>query len=120
MYYSCSNKSHQLKQCSSQINVLHFVSISTGNKLSIITGIQESKNKNILINIQLKLVICYACNVSLALGFRTLSIALSILLIHCYQHQIPCNRMTSTTVHTHTGVYCTLHIIDYRNTGIKK
>ena len=24
----------------------------------------------------------------------------------------PCNKMTSTTVHTYTGVYCTQHITD--------
>ena len=35
----------------------------------------------------------------------------SILLIYCYQHQIPCNRIT--TANTYTGVYCTLHVIDY-------
>ena len=34
----------------------------------------------------------------------------SILLIHCYQHQIPCNRMIAA--HIYTGVYCTLHVID--------
>ena len=34
----------------------------------------------------------------------------SILLIHCFQHQIPCNKMT--TANAYTGVYCTLHLID--------
>ena len=61
MYYSCSNKSHQLKQCSSQMYYILFPYQHVANKYNYRnTGI---KNKDILINMQLKTcdMLCMQC-----------------------------------------------------------
>ena len=78
-----------------------------------ITGIK--KLKNIFVDIRtLKACDTYVVQFMIHVcnsrcGKAAGSFQSSILLIHCYQHQIPCNKMTTT--HTYTGVYCTLYLI---------